>query len=51
MHYVLHYFNKLSLLSLIIIQRKHVNNIFNLYIIIIIIIIIIINIKGASHIE
>ena len=41
-------FNKLSLFSLIIIQRKHVNNIFNLYIIIIIIII---NIKGASHIE
>ena len=38
---------------MIIIQRKHVNNIFNLYIIIItiIIIIIIINIKGASHIK
>ena len=49
------YYIELSLLSLIIIQRKHVNNIFNLYIIIItiiiIIIIIIINIKGASHIE
>ena len=39
-------FNKLSLLPLIIVQRKHVNNTFNLYIIIIII-----NIKGASHIK